>query len=683
MRAFSPGFWRFARRIATLFSFACLSMAAQLPPGLASARPLELGPAETAGIAGHLSVLRDPSRSLTLEEVLELDRAGGFQPLPGNFSGGYDRLDYWLRLTLLRREGFPPVGWLRLGPAYLDSVTVYAQAAGKSPALSSSYQEVRLGDHIPLSARPTVHHEFVMPVALPDGEPIELYIHLSSSSSLSLFGAVHTEEGLRRHSHRDIFIQTLYFGAGLAIFFILLAFALLTRDPLFFFFAPYVLANLAYNLAMEGMQQFLLPEAPPWLPDMMVSVGIGAKIFLYNEFWRHYFKRIPVAWVRYYQRFISVVGVLVILSYFAGYYAEFSALVLPALIPGFLLVLVLILWNSAADMKINYLAFAALAVSAATYVVAILQLMRVLPAGLSGEVNLVQVGSVIDILLISIAIIQRRWRVEKEAYESIRQAEHRAVDIAREMTRELHENKERLEVALEAEHAALERQQQFLAMVSHEYRTPLSIIQGNLDLMDKECRGAGKEDPPGVAKMRSAVQRLVEVMEVSLHRSRLMDFRAEGSFREVPIEKFVAHQVENARWIWPNEQFVLYCSIPDSTVRGDLQLLNTALFNLLDNARKYRIAGTPVEVACTLSAGNARITVSNRTALSPSADTAALFGKYRRGQNSGAVPGSGIGLWLARRILEQHGGEVTLEFDGVDRVTATIAMPLLWCADDV
>lgn len=70
------------------------------------------------------------------------------------------------------------------------------------------------------------------------------------------------------------------------------------------------------------------------------------------------------------------------------------------------------------------------------------------------------------------------------------------------MTSELRDNKERLEVALAAEHLSTERQHRFLTMLSHEYRTPLAIIQGNLDILAIHPETVAESESPELMKMR-------------------------------------------------------------------------------------------------------------------------------------------------------------------------------------
>jgi signal transduction histidine kinase len=257
----------------------------------------------------------------------------------------------------------------------------------------------------------------------------------------------------------------------------------------------------------------------------------------------------------------------------------------------------------------------ALATADLFYVVSILRYRGMLPLGIFGDLKPAQIAGLVDMVVITLAMVGRRWMVERDALRAARDAEGKAVGVAMDMTSELRRNKERLEVALEAEQVVSERKQQFLSMLSHEYRNPLAVIEGSLDLLELEGRDLRNKDE--MTRMREAVQRLKSVMEASLERSRFMDCKHGEFFRAVAIDEFVLRQVDNVRWMWPEVRISLTCRCDGCAVYGDPQLLGVLMFNLLDNARKYAVPDTPLMVACGLEGSIAQISVSNRCASRP------------------------------------------------------------------
>ena len=95
-------------------------------------------------------------------------------------------------------------------------------------------------------------------------------------------------------------------------------------------------------------------------------------------------------------------------------------------------------------------------------------------------------------------------------------------------------------------------------------------------------------------------------------------------------------------------------------VQGDRDALLQALLNVMENARKYAADGGYLDVHVEADPANLRITIRDHGPGIPEAERGAVFERFRRGtrQQSGSVPGVGLGLYLARTILLHHGGEL-------------------------
>jgi signal transduction histidine kinase len=108
---------------------------------------------------------------------------------------------------------------------------------------------------------------------------------------------------------------------------------------------------------------------------------------------------------------------------------------------------------------------------------------------------------------------------------------------------------------------------------------------------------------------------------------------------------------------------------------GDATQFGLAIYNLLDNARKYSPAGSPLELECRHADNEAVIRIRNQGKPITEEQAEAFFEKYRRGSNSMNTGGAGLGLWLVKNIVEQHKGTVTLK--GIPSgVEATVCVPL-------
>nr|WP_170181138.1 PAS domain-containing protein [Chlorobaculum thiosulfatiphilum] len=221
----------------------------------------------------------------------------------------------------------------------------------------------------------------------------------------------------------------------------------------------------------------------------------------------------------------------------------------------------------------------------------------------------------------------------------------------------------------------VERLNRFLSMISHEYRTPLAIIRGNLDLIVLKHKGGDYSQQREIDKIKQAIDRLVEVMEVSIQESRLRESSEGLVVTNVQVEPTILSQLEAFRSMWP-ERVIRYAGQLDGAeIIGEQGQFGMAIFNLLDNARKYSPAESPIELECRVENGEVIITIRNEGKSISSTETGELFEKYRRGSNAANTGGAGIGLWLVKDIIEHHHGSVTLRGTG-SGVEAVVTLPL-------
>jgi signal transduction histidine kinase len=118
-----------------------------------------------------------------------------------------------------------------------------------------------------------------------------------------------------------------------------------------------------------------------------------------------------------------------------------------------------------------------------------------------------------------------------------------------------------------------------------------------------------------------------------------------------------------------------------SPALADENLLRHVLTNLLSNAVKYSPPGTPVEFSLAAQNGTAEFRVADRGIGIPAGDRRQLFTAFHRGQNVGQIPGSGLGLVIAKRCAELHGGKISCESTEGAGTVFTVRLPLRLAAD--
>ncbi len=212
----------------------------------------------------------------------------------------------------------------------------------------------------------------------------------------------------------------------------------------------------------------------------------------------------------------------------------------------------------------------------------------------------------------------------------------------------------------------LERvRQDFVANVSHEFRTPLTAIQG----FSETLLGGALEDPANrrrfVEIIRDHATRLARLTEDLLELSRIEAGELKLEFQPVSVRQLVDSCVETASLKARAKELVLNVNVPEGlpAVRGDANRLQEVLQNLLDNAVQYTPGGGNIEVSAANSSGQIVFTVSDTGIGIPQAEQSRIFERFYRvdAARSREAGGTGLGLSIARHIVEVHGGRIWVE----------------------
>ncbi len=204
----------------------------------------------------------------------------------------------------------------------------------------------------------------------------------------------------------------------------------------------------------------------------------------------------------------------------------------------------------------------------------------------------------------------------------------------------------------------------FTAMVAHELSSPLAAIRGYVDMLT-----TGKLDPDGrfqalstIRKQAGMLSTLVADVQAAANVERA-DFAVQP--RPVPLEELLADTTAFARTLPGDHPLIEKVAATHREVWADRERIGQVLRNLLSNAAKYSPAGTPIELRAMFAddGSTVRIEVANRGPGIHPDDAVRIFEKFGRGRDRSGqkVAGVGLGLYLSRRIVQAHGGELTLD----------------------
>jgi two-component system, OmpR family, sensor kinase len=221
-------------------------------------------------------------------------------------------------------------------------------------------------------------------------------------------------------------------------------------------------------------------------------------------------------------------------------------------------------------------------------------------------------------------------------------------------------------------------QRNFVSMASHEFRTPLTIIDGHARRLDK-IKNAVKpaEISERAGKVRSAVLRMTHLIDNLLNSSRLIDGGADLYVQpaEMDMTMLLNEVCQLHREMVPGTQIIEHLGAEPVPMIGDSKLLFQVFSNLLSNAVKYSPGGGAIEIEATNSAGEVVVAIADRGIGIPAVDLEHLFERYHRGSNVSGIVGTGVGLYLVKMAVELHHGRVSVQSKEGEGSRFTVRLP--------
>jgi signal transduction histidine kinase len=245
------------------------------------------------------------------------------------------------------------------------------------------------------------------------------------------------------------------------------------------------------------------------------------------------------------------------------------------------------------------------------------------------------------------------------------------------------ERLERTNRLLRAQNARLrqlDRQKdELVSLVSHELKTPLTSIRGYLDLMVEDGDAFSDEHRRFLAILDRGVDRLLKVLADLLFLAQVDERTLTLEIESVDLPAVIDEGVSRFTALAEQKEIALTWaadSLPP--LRADRVRLAQLVDNLLSNAIKFTPRGGRVEVGATASEGSAVLVISDSGIGVPASEQARVFERFFRASNSDEIAssGTGLGLVIAKAIVDAHGGEMKLESTEGAGTTVTAAFPV-------
>ncbi len=219
-------------------------------------------------------------------------------------------------------------------------------------------------------------------------------------------------------------------------------------------------------------------------------------------------------------------------------------------------------------------------------------------------------------------------------------------------------------------------QRRFLTDVGHEFRTPLTVIRGNVDLMQH----VGAMDPEALESIQLEVDRLTRLVGDLLLLAQAESGKLPLDRRIVELDTVLLDVFRQAQVLAKDKLKLRIGEIDQVQVCGDQDRLNQVLLNLISNAIKYTPDGGQVVVSLAKTAQHSRVTVSDSGPGIPPQDLPHIFDRFYRGEKSRLRTrdgkGFGLGLSIAYWIIRNHDGRIEVNSQIGQGTTFIVWLPL-------
>jgi two-component system sensor histidine kinase VicK len=224
-----------------------------------------------------------------------------------------------------------------------------------------------------------------------------------------------------------------------------------------------------------------------------------------------------------------------------------------------------------------------------------------------------------------------------------------------------------------------ERKNDFIGMVSHELKTPLTSMRGYVQMLLLKMRKAQDEFAiTSLEKTNTQIGKMTTMINGFLNVSRLESGKIHIDHKLFDLAQLVRETEEESINTISSHK-VIFAPVEHTNVNADKDKIGQVINNLISNAVKYSVAGTTIHVACVTVDNRALISVRDEGMGIKIQDAAKIFERYYRveGTQMYSISGFGIGLYLCAEIIHRHQGEIWVDSDFGKGSTFSFSLPVV------
>ncbi|HYN85002.1 MAG TPA: ATP-binding protein [Pyrinomonadaceae bacterium] len=276
--------------------------------------------------------------------------------------------------------------------------------------------------------------------------------------------------------------------------------------------------------------------------------------------------------------------------------------------------------------------------------------------------------------------IEELSRQNRDLVQILAELEEKREELERLNTRLGESNRELNEANAKLRELS-EMKEEFLALTTHDLRSPLTVISGVISFFTSGRLGdLSPEQKNMVAMMERNTQSLIELVNDLLDASKLESGTMRLDLAAVELAGLVGELRETMHPLAREKEITIGESIPQDLppLRADRPKLRRVLVNLVSNALKFTPKGGRVEVSAERAGAMVRVSVTDTGVGIQPDDLARLFDKYEqaRSRATRSEKGTGLGLYITRQLVELHGGEISVRSDVGRGSTFSFTVPV-------
>jgi signal transduction histidine kinase len=551
--------------------------------------------------------------------VIEQVTQSPFESFEHLLAKGYSKHPIWIKVSYNKSSKEDLV--LRILPTYLDEVTLY-QRVGKQWVSSST------GDRYPFAERDNQNTALSFNLH-PQAEDV-IYLRLQTTSTSLMSLEVVTQKHFSQLEGRRDTLLGIYFGSLIILMLISTTIGWLSKQSHLRLFALFEFAELLYASSFTGyMPRFILPSHP-LLMDLLFGVFVISHIFTGILFHRSLLKSLLN------HRIINFTFNFVTVLYL-GLYAVYLfydrqmalSLTLLLMMPCTLIFAYVALFIFIKKPKIpNKYAIA----SVYTALVGSILFAVAPPLGLINGVEVSLYASLLNGFVFSILMFILLLSDLRYQERQLLELEKTALVSNQEIAFQRAEN---------------ERQSKFMAMLSHELKTPLAVIKLAVD--------SGLKNNRYETHANKAITDLNQIIDRSVQMSRL----DQGTY---PIQKTELNVSELLQSLLGVQAHRFELNMPSNLkIQSDPFLVQVILGNLIENALKYSKEESSISIEFKETEDQVVMTISNLPNIAGMPASDLVFDKFYRSSNAHHISGSGLGLYLVKALTEMLNGSIAYE----------------------